>query len=79
MLPPSPWSTAPPRAALDLLNSLSARGELADYHLLYAVRADLLRRLERHVEARQAYLRALELAKLVPQRRLLERRLAELG
>jgi RNA polymerase sigma-70 factor (ECF subfamily) len=68
-----------PARALDLLDSLSARGELADYHLLYAVRADLLRRLERRDEARQACLRALELAKLAPQRRLLERRLAELG
>jgi RNA polymerase sigma-70 factor (ECF subfamily) len=68
-----------PARALDLLDSLSARGELADYHLLYAVKADLLRRLERRDEARQAYLQALELAKLAPQRRLLERRLAELG
>jgi RNA polymerase sigma-70 factor (ECF subfamily) len=68
-----------PTRALALLDSLAARGSLAEYHLLYAVRADLLRRLGRRDEARGAYRKALDLAKLAPQRRLLEKRLAELG
>lgn len=68
-----------PTRALDLLNALTARGTLAGYHLLPAVRADVLRRLDRREEARAAYRAALTLAKLKPERRLLERRLAELG
>jgi RNA polymerase sigma-70 factor (ECF subfamily) len=68
-----------PARALDLLDALSARGTLAGYHLLPAVRADVLRRLDRREEARAAYRAALALAKLDPERRLLERRLAELG
>jgi RNA polymerase sigma-70 factor (ECF subfamily) len=68
-----------PARALDLLDALSARGTLAGYHLLPAVRADVLRRLNRREEARSAYRAALALAKLEPERRLLERRLAELA
>ncbi len=68
-----------PARALALLDSLAARGSLSEYHLLYAVRADLLRRLGRRDEARDAYREALSLAKLAPQRRLLARRLVELG
>ena len=68
-----------PARALDLLDALSARGTLAGYHLLPAVRADVLRRLNRREEARAAYRAALALAKLHPERRLLERRLAELA
>jgi RNA polymerase sigma-70 factor (ECF subfamily) len=68
-----------PARALDLLDALSARGTLAGYHLLPAVRADVLRRLNRREEARAAYRAALALAKLEPERRLLERRLAELA
>jgi RNA polymerase sigma-70 factor, ECF subfamily len=68
-----------PARALALVESLSARGGLTDYHLLYAVRADLLRQLGRKEEARETYRKALRLAKLAPQRRLIERRLAELG
>lgn len=68
-----------PERALALVDSLAARGNLADYQLLHAVRADLLRRQGRSIEAREAYGKALALAKLAPQRRLLERRLRELG
>jgi RNA polymerase sigma-70 factor (ECF subfamily) len=53
--------------------------ELDRYHYLHATRADLLARLERVDEAREAYVRALELVHAEPERRLLERRLAELG
>jgi RNA polymerase sigma-70 factor, ECF subfamily len=52
--------------------------ELDRYHYLHAARAELLRRLDRIDEARAAYLRALELVHADPERRFLERRLAEL-
>ena len=67
-----------PARALDLLDALIARGELTGYHLAPAVRADLLRRLGRR-EAAAAYAEALALAKLEPERRLLARRITELG
>jgi len=60
--------------ALGVLDGL----ELDRYHYLHAVRADLLRRLERPDEARVAYARALELVHSEPERRFLERRLAAL-
>jgi RNA polymerase sigma-70 factor (ECF subfamily) len=58
---------------------LLARGDLENYHLAHATRADLCRRLGKANEARSAYERALELSRLEPERRFLERRLAELG
>lgn len=68
-----------PAAGLALVDALLSRGELGGYHLAHAARADLLRRLGRTGEARAAYTRALELARQSPERRFLERRLAELG
>jgi len=69
-----------PAKALNLVDALAAREEtLAGYHLLPAVRADLLRRLHRADEAREAYRAALQLVRQEPERRLLEKRLAELG
>lgn len=67
-----------PEAGLAAVDTLLARGELADYHLAHAARADLCRRLGRTEEARAAYRRALELVRQAPERRFLERRLAEL-
>lgn len=67
-----------PARALDLVDSLAARGEVAEYHLLHATRGNLLARLARPAEAREAYLSALEGAKLDPERRLLKTRIAEL-
>jgi RNA polymerase sigma-70 factor (ECF subfamily) len=67
-----------PERALPLLDALAARGTLDGYHLLPAVRADLLRRLGRRDEARAAYREAQALAKLEPEWRLLARRLADL-
>jgi RNA polymerase sigma-70 factor (ECF subfamily) len=55
------------------------RIELDDYQYLHATRAELLRRLGRSGDARAAYERALELVRSAPERRFLERRLAELG
>ncbi|MEP7011782.1 MAG: RNA polymerase sigma factor [Acidobacteriota bacterium] len=66
-----------PEAGLALLDRLEANGDLADYHLLPAARADLLRRLGRTSEAAEAYRRALTLARLEPERRFLAGRLAE--
>jgi RNA polymerase sigma-70 factor (ECF subfamily) len=68
-----------PAAGLELIDELLDRGELAEYHLAYAARADLCRRLGLTSEARAAYSQALELARQEPERRFLERRLAELG
>ncbi len=67
-----------PARALDLLDSLAARGGIDDYHLLSAVRANLLQRLGRRDEALAAYRAAMEAAKLEPERRLLARRIAKL-
>ncbi|MFO1299815.1 MAG: RNA polymerase sigma factor [Burkholderiaceae bacterium] len=67
-----------PAAGLAAVDAILARGELAGYHLAHAARADLCRRLGRTGEARVAYRRALELARQAPERRFLERRLAEL-
>ena len=68
-----------PAAGLTLIDALLQRGELENYRLAHAARADLCRRLGRHEEARAAYHRALELTRQVPERRFLERRLAALG
>lgn len=68
-----------PAAGLDLIDAILARGQLADYHLAHAARADLCRRIDRLVEARVSYRRALDLAKQEPERRFLERRLREIG
>jgi RNA polymerase sigma-70 factor (ECF subfamily) len=68
-----------PAAGLPLIDALLERGELADYHLAHAARADLCRRLGKTAEARASYERALALAQQEPERRFLERRLRELG
>jgi len=68
-----------PEAGLRLIDALLARGELLDYHLAHAARADLCRRLRRIDDACESYERALALAKQAPERRFLARRLAELA
>jgi RNA polymerase sigma-70 factor (ECF subfamily) len=68
-----------PAAGLALIDAILQRGELADYHLAHAARADLCRRLGRAAEARASYVQALTFARQEPERRFLERRLAELG
>jgi len=67
-----------PERGLALIDAILARGELREYHLAHAARADLFRRLGRKSEAAAAYKRALELAVEEPERLLLERRLKEL-
>jgi RNA polymerase sigma-70 factor, ECF subfamily len=68
-----------PAAALPRVEALAARGVLAGYDVLPAVRADLLRRLGRAEEARGFYAEALALARHDPDRRFFQRRLRELG
>jgi RNA polymerase sigma-70 factor, ECF subfamily len=67
-----------PAAGLTLIDAILDRGDLGDYHLAHAARADLLRRLGRRQEARQAYERALALARQAPERRFLLMRLGQL-
>jgi RNA polymerase sigma-70 factor, ECF subfamily len=67
-----------PLAGLELINAILARGDLENYHLAHAARADLCRRLGRTAEARASYERARGLTKQEPERRFLERRVAEL-
>jgi RNA polymerase sigma-70 factor (ECF subfamily) len=68
-----------PANGLALVEALKARGELREYYLLYATEADLLRRLGRFGEAAQAYRGALALVTSAPERRFLDRRLAEVS
>ncbi|MGT2439708.1 RNA polymerase sigma factor [Bradyrhizobium betae] len=67
-----------PARALDLVDAITARGGLNGYELLPAVRADLLRRLGRQQDAREAYVAASEATQLEPLRRLYARRMREL-
>jgi len=67
-----------PAAGLELIDAILARGDLADYHLAHAARADLCRRLGNADQARASYERALTLAKQEPERRFLVRRLREM-
>jgi RNA polymerase sigma-70 factor, ECF subfamily len=68
-----------PAAGLALIDEILARGELADYSLAHSARAELCRRLGKTGDARASYERAIALTRQEPQRRFLERRLAELG
>jgi len=67
-----------PAAGLALVEALLAGGDLADYRLAHAARADLCRRLGRKADAKESYERALALTRQGPERRFLERRLAGL-
>jgi RNA polymerase sigma-70 factor (ECF subfamily) len=68
-----------PEAGIALIEAILARGELTDYRLAHAARADLYRRLGRVAEARESYQRALALTRQDAEQRFLRRRLAELG
>jgi len=68
-----------PAAGLPLVDAILARGELAEYRLVHAARADLCRRLGRTADARAAYERALTLTQQDSERRFIERRLTELA
>jgi len=66
-----------PDAALAIINRLSDDGDLENYHLLHAVRADLLRRIGSRNEAAKSYLRAIELVTNEQERSYLQQRLLE--
>ena len=68
-----------PTVGLAEVDAILARGDLKQYHLAHAARADLCRRLGQRREARASYERALALVRQGPERRFLERRLAELA
>jgi RNA polymerase sigma-70 factor, ECF subfamily len=68
-----------PAVGLELIDAILERGDLVNYHLAHAARADLYRRLGRIAEARAAYQQALTFAQQDPQRRFLERMIASLG
>jgi RNA polymerase sigma-70 factor (ECF subfamily) len=68
-----------PAAGLVLVDRILDRGDLRDYYLAHAARADLCRRVGRSAEAKTSYERALALTRLEPERRFLEERLARIG
>lgn len=68
-----------PARGLELIDAILARGQLTEYHLAHAARADLCRRLGLTAEARVSYERALALALQEPERRFLQMRLDELN
>ena len=68
-----------PAAGLALIDEILAREELGNYHLAHAARADLCRRLGKTEDALASYMRALQLTRQEPERRFLEKRIAELS
>src|SRR5689334_20020438 len=68
-----------PAAGLALVDALLDRGQLQDYRLAHAVRGELCRRLGRAADAQASFERALKLTRQEPERRLIERRLAEVS
>jgi RNA polymerase sigma-70 factor (ECF subfamily) len=67
-----------PAAGVVLIDAILGRGDLVDYRPAHAARAELCWRLGRTADARASYERALALARQEPERRFIERRLAEL-
>ena len=67
-----------PKAGLEIIDAILAGGELSEYHLAHAARADLLRRSGNIPAARQAYARAIQLAQQEPELRFLRHRLESL-
>ncbi len=67
-----------PASGLTIVDAILARGDLAEYNMVHAARAELCRRMGRTAEARRAYERALGLTRQEPQRRSLERMLRAL-
>ncbi len=67
-----------PEVALAAIDGSSMASVLDHYHLLHAVRADLLRRIGSRAEAAKSYERALALVINSSERRFLERRLQEI-
>ena len=68
-----------PEAGLRLIDAILERGELREYRLAHAARAELCRRLGRNEDASVSYERALALTRQEPERRFLEKRLKEVA
>jgi len=68
-----------PKAGLVAIETILARGDLLDYHLAHAARAELYRQLGQDEQARRAWEQALALTRQGPERRHIERCLRELG
>jgi RNA polymerase sigma-70 factor (ECF subfamily) len=68
-----------PEVGLALMDRLMAEPNLERFHLFHAARADLFRRMGRKEEAARCYQRALQLQQSAPERRYLEKRLAEVA
>jgi RNA polymerase sigma-70 factor (ECF subfamily) len=66
-----------PEHGLAAIARIESAGALSDYHLMWAAKADLLRRMGKFAQAADAYRRALELVRTEPERRFLSRRLTE--
>ncbi len=66
-----------PEAGLILIDEIVGRGDLQNYYLAHAAKADMLRRMSRLSEAKRAYQSALELAQQEPEIRFLRKRIAE--
>ncbi|MFM9971413.1 MAG: RNA polymerase sigma factor [Burkholderiales bacterium] len=64
-----------PKVGLGVIDAILSRGDLADYHLTHAARADMLQRLGRIESARLAYKKALELSSLAPEQRFLQKKI----
>ena len=67
-----------PAAGLVLVDAILDAGQLREYRLAHAARGEFCRRLGRTMDARESFERALALTRQEPERRFLERRLAEL-
>lgn len=67
-----------PSAGLALITELEQQGELSQYHLLFAAKADLLRQLGHNAEAIQAYQQALKLCKQIPEQHFLQQQIHQL-
>jgi RNA polymerase sigma-70 factor (ECF subfamily) len=68
-----------PAEGVKLIDGILAQGQLVNYRLSHAARGELCRRMGNDAEARRSFQRALELTRQEPERRLLEKRLADLG
>lgn len=68
-----------PAVGVSIIEAILERGDLADYHLIHAARADLYRQLGKTAQARESYQNALALVQQEPERRFLEKRLRELS
>lgn len=68
-----------PAAGLAIVDAILSKGELRDYHLAHAARADFLRELKRLPDARRAYEHALELCRQAPEKAFIRKRISELA